>query len=133
MRTTTVIDNEFVTLMVHPDTRIIHHQLHQPMTGEMLRTTLLAGVEQMRRHSAHKWLSDNRMYGVLPPEDIEWSQTTWFPEARKAGWRYWALVVPPDVRGRMNLGEFVFTYAQQGVTVQVFTDLDEAIAWLEAA
>lgn len=133
MPTTTVIDNEYVTLMVHPDSRIVHHQLHQPMTGEMLRSTLLTGVEQLQKHSAHKWLSDNRRYGSLPPEDIEWSRTTWFPQAHDAGWRYWALVVPPDVHGRMNLSEFVFSYAQQGVTVQVFTDPDEALTWLEAA
>ena len=133
MITTTVIDNEYVTLMVHPDERIVHHQLHQPMSGEVLRSMLLAGVEQLRQHAADKWLSDNRNYGALPDEDMQWSMTTWFPQAREAGWRCWALVVPPDILGRMNLSTFVFNYAQQGVTVQVFTDPDEALTWLEAA
>ena len=133
MTTTTVVDNEYVTLMVHPDSKIVHHQLHQPMSGEMLRSMLLAGVEQLRQHAAAKWLSDNRRYAALPAEDMQWSQSTWFPQAREAGWRFWALVVPPDMFGRLSLSEFVFNYAQQGVTVQVFTDPDEALSWLEAA
>lgn len=133
MNTTTVIDNEYVTLMVHPEEKIVHHQLHKPMAGEVFRTMLLTGVEQLKLHAADKWLSDNRKYGVLPQEDMEWSIKNWFPQARDAGWRTWALVVPPDVQARMNLNEFVSTYAQQGVRVQVFTDPDEALAWLETA
>lgn len=132
MTAVTVIDNEFATLLYYPDFKIVHHQFHKPASGESFRAVLLTGIGQLKEHTAHKWLSDDRGYGALPQEDTDWAMTTWFPQAKEAGWQVWALVVPPDALSRMNLSEFVFSYAQQGLRVQVFTDPDVALRWLES-
>jgi hypothetical protein len=129
---TTVIDNEFATLFYHEDTKVVHHSFKKAIAGEALRNLLLTGVDVLKKNEAHKWLSDDRgMDAPLPDEDTAWAQAEWFPRAKEAGWQYWALVVPAEVKSRINLSEFVFNYAQQGLRVAVFTQPEEAMKWLE--
>jgi len=128
----TVVDNEFGSLVYHPDKKIIHHTFHQPIGGDSFRSLLSSGIELLKQNNAEKWLSDDRENAALSPEDTEWGQSQWFPQAKAAGWKYWGLVVPADMMARMNMAEFVFNYSQQGVRTQVFTDLDKALRWLES-
>ena len=30
---TTILDNEYATLLYHPETKIVHHQFHKPIGG----------------------------------------------------------------------------------------------------
>lgn len=46
-------------------------------------------------------------------------------------WKYWALVVPHSLAGRINMNEFVQAFYNQGVRVLVVTDPTEAMHWLE--
>jgi hypothetical protein len=128
----TIIDNAYVTLWFHPEKKIVHHQIHKFLYGDALREALNTGTGLLAEHKADKWLSDDRKNWALPPEDIEWSKTDWFPRTVKAGWKYWALVQPEKVVGQMNMKRFTEEYAQQGIIVQVFTDPDAALAWLES-
>lgn len=73
------------------------------------------------------------MNGALPPTDLEWADKVWFPQTVKAGWKYWALVLPEEVIGQMNIKRHIKLYKDRGITVEVFRDPDEAIRWLEAA
>jgi hypothetical protein len=132
MPATTILENEFATLLYHPDQKIVHHTFHKSIGGDDFRGVLLSGIEVLRKNSAEKWLSDDRGMSALSDEDTHWSINEWFPRAREAGWQFWALVVPPDALARINLSEFVFNYAQQGLRVAVFTHPDEAMKWLEA-
>nr|WP_320133210.1 STAS/SEC14 domain-containing protein [uncultured Holophaga sp.] len=132
MATITVVDSPSITLWYHSDTRIIHHQIHKYTFGEVLRDALNKGVALMSQHHAVKWLSDDRNNGPLPPEDMEWNRTVWVPQVVKAGWKYWALVVPEKAVAQMNMKRFQAEFAAAGVTVQTFTDPDAAMKWLEA-
>jgi hypothetical protein len=127
----TIIDNEFVTLWYYPEKKIVHHQFHKFLYGQAFRDALNAGVELLQKYGAQKWLSDDRKNSALPKEDVEWAETDWFPRTKKAGWKYWALVLPEQVIGQMNMKRFVRDYSEQGVTVQVFSDPAEAMIWLE--
>jgi hypothetical protein len=130
MSATTIIDNDYATLLYHPDKKIVHHTFHKPIGGEPFRQVLLAGLNTLKANGAQKWLSDDRANSVLPPEDAEWGTTVWFPQVKAAGWKYWALVVPNDVKGRINMAEFVESYFEQGIRIMVFTDPEEALKWL---
>jgi hypothetical protein len=127
----TVHETELITVWCYPTKRIIHHQMHKPIYGHALHEALLKGIDAMRQHRGSKWLSDDRANGALPPEDLEWGDKIWFPMTVKAGWKFWALVQPEKVIGQMNMRRFVKLYGDRGVTVQVFSDPDEAMAWLE--
>lgn len=93
----TLIENEYASLVYLSDAKIIHHTFHKPIGGLNFREVLNTGAKTLEKHQASKWLSDDRANSVLSPEDTEWSKTDWFPRAIKAGWKYWALVVPQNM------------------------------------
>jgi hypothetical protein len=128
---TKVIDNEFGSLIYYPDKKIVHHMFKKPIGGEHLRNLLMAGVDLLKTNGATKWLSDDRGNSALSEEDSKWGVEVWFPQAKAAGWLYWALVVPHDMLGRINMTEFVMNYAQQGIRVAVFTEPEKALEWLQ--
>ncbi|MBN1471547.1 MAG: hypothetical protein JW925_07190 [Syntrophaceae bacterium] len=132
MQKITVHENEHITLWYYPETKIIHHQFHKYIYGDEFRKGLNAGVEAMKKYGAIKWLSDDRNNMALPLDDVEWAKTDWFPRTLKAGWKYWALVQPAKAIGQLNMKQFTETYSKLGITVNVFSNPDEAMKWLES-
>ena len=49
-----------------------------------------------------------------------------------AGWKYWAIVMPDKIVGKMNMKRFIEDYSEKGLTIDIFSDPDEALAWLES-
>lgn len=130
MSTITLIDNQYVTLWFHEDTGIVHHVYRRGIGGDYLKQALMRGADYLVERKAFKWLSDNRDIDGVTDEEAQWIDTVWLPRAMAAGWRYWALVVPESVMGRMNMIQFIESFASRGVMVRVFTDPDKAMEWL---
>ena len=128
----TIIDNEQATLWYYPETKIVHHQYHQPISGQSFREVLSKGADAFQEHGAIKWLSDDRANSAIPPEDAQWAENTWSPRVLAAGWKYWAVVMPEKIIGQMNMQRFIKNSSDRGVTAQVFSDPDEALEWLAA-
>ncbi len=128
----TILETESVTLRWYPFAKIVHHEFRRFVRGEELRSVLNRGLEEMTRHGGVKWLSDNRGNAPLTPADTEWALGDWAPRVMKAGWKYWAGLMPEKVVGKMNMRRWIETYSQKGVTVDVFDDTEEALAWLES-
>ena len=126
----TIIQNEYATLVYYPDTKVVHHTFHKPIKGQELRDVLNTGIKTLQKYKASKWLSDDRGNSVLPPEDSEWGKKDWFPRAVKAGWKYWALVVPHETVARMSMKDVIDSYFEQGLRIAVFTDPEDALKWL---
>ena len=126
----TIIDNEYATLKYYPQEKVMHHTFKKPIGGTEFRAILNGGAELLARHGASKWLSDDRLNGAMSDEDTQWSMTDWFPRAMKGGWKYWALVVPADVLGKINMKEFIDMYWEKGLRIMVFVDPAEAWKWL---
>ena len=124
------LDNEFVTLVFHPDTKIVHHTIHKHIGGEQFRSLLNQGTALLEKHGAIKWLSDNRLLGPLAPEDTQWSTTEWIPQTMAAGWKYWAMVVPDEIQARARLSHVIDTFYDKGLRIMVFTNLEDALEWL---
>jgi hypothetical protein len=131
-KTITLLDNESVTVWYHPDKKMIHHVFHTYMHGEAFREALTAGAEAMEKYGADRWLSDDRKNSATPGLDLEWARTVWFELVRKAGWKYWAIVQPEGVIGKLNMKREAEINAQKGVVARLFSDPDEAMAWLES-
>ncbi len=132
MSKTTVLDNDYVTMWFHPEKKIVHHQFHKFIYGEPLRDTLMAGTRLLEKHQAQKWLSDDRNNAVLPEEDRNWGNANWFPQTIKAGWKYWALILPEKVVGQMSMKQLVDDYSKRGLSVRIFSNPDEGLKWLES-
>jgi hypothetical protein len=131
MAVVTIIDNPYATLWYHPEKRIVHHRIHQFISGKTFRDLLLTGTEVLTKHQATKWLSDDRMNAVLRPEDVEWSHEHWFPQTALAGWKFWAIVQPEKTVGQVTMKNLAATYGKYGITSKGFTDPNEALWWLE--
>lgn len=128
-----VLDNAYATLRWHEKSKIIHHEMKQPIRGGAFQELLSAGLDLMTKHRAIKWLSDDRRNSVLEPGDETWARTEWFPKAQASGWKYWAVCPPADrVIGQMQINRHAKSYMQGGVEVKNFDDPAEAQAWLES-
>lgn len=127
----TLIQNEFAVLVYYPTSKIVHHTFLKPISGPEFRDVLNTGIQTLEKYQAIKWLSDDRKNLALPDEDTVWSKTDWFPRAVKAGWMYWALVVPEDFLAKINMKEFTDSYFDQGLHIAVFSKPEEALKWLE--
>ncbi len=126
-----IIDNHYATLIYYPDSKIVYHTFHKPISGKPFRDVLMAGVNLLKQHHATKWLSDDRKNLVVHEDDADWGKTEWAPMAMEAGWKYWAILVPDAIEGRINMKEFIDNYFEQGLRIALFDAVEEAMAWLE--
>ena len=127
-----IVENEKITLVYHEADKIVHHTIHHEISGEDFRSVLLKGSDIFEEEGATKWLSDDRANGPFNEEDTDWSINVWSKKVVAAGWKFWALVLPEDVIGKLTLQGIVDFYAEMGVTVQIFSDPDEAMRWLKS-
>lgn len=127
-----IIENDSVTLTVYPEKKIVYHEVHGFIQGDSFQELFLKGAQAFKKHRCNKWLSDDRKSTALRKEDLEWAQQNWEPDIIKAGWKYWALILPEAIFGKMNMKELIKRYDSQGIEVQVFTSADEGMKWLES-
>ena len=127
----TIIDNDFVTLWFHPETKIVHHQFKKFVPTNQLKEILNKGTDLLESRKAKKWLSDDRKNGAIPKDFEEWSTTNWRPRTVKAGWKFWAILIPEAMIGQLNMQRKVKEFGQAGIIAQFFTDTTEAMKWLE--
>jgi hypothetical protein len=132
MPSITIIDNEFATLWYHSEKKMVHHKIKKWAYGNDLRNVLNKGYESLKANNGNKWLSDDRLNGALKEDDEVWCRTDWFPRVLKAGWKYWAIVLPEKVVGQMNMKRFSEDYQKAGITAMLFSDSELAMKWLES-
>jgi hypothetical protein len=119
-----------MSLYYHPLEKIVHHQMHSYPGFEILQELLLKGLELMKANGTTKWLSDDRNGGALPKSHHEWGDKVWSPQAVSAGWKHWALVLQKDLLHTANMRKLAQLYSAKGVSVEVFSNPDEAFRWL---
>lgn len=127
-----ICDSKYITIVYHYETKIVHHTIHKTVPGPILTAATDAGTEALRKYGATKWLSDDRKNTQLSQEALEYALTDWGARTVKAGWKYWALVVPEEMTGRMDMVRLVEFCYNMGVRVMVFSDLQKAEAWLRS-
>ena len=129
---TVIIENEFQTAWHYPSKRLIKHQWHKYCAGEVFRDIMTKSADAFEQNKCFKWLSDDRNYaGAMHPDDIAWGREYWGPRMFKAGWKYHAMVLPEKMIGQMGLTAMVNWFQENGVQTKVFSDPDEAMAWLD--
>ncbi|MCB0194175.1 MAG: hypothetical protein KDJ65_19645 [Anaerolineae bacterium] len=126
-----VMDTPQVTLRVYPEKKMVYHEMHKFAFGESFQDLLIKGAEAFEKYGCTKWLSDDRGNSATRPEDVEWAQAVWEPRILRAGWKYWAIVMPEKVIGQMSMKRLAARYNQMGVTVEAFSDPQKAMAWIE--
>lgn len=145
MATIEILDTDSYTLVYHEADKIVHHTIKPPIEHDSTRDKhkgrvmskwqrlLTVGTEVLIENGATKWIADNRaLTGQVPPDDQVWIQDTWQPYAVSKGWKYWALVVPETLVGQADMVKYVESVYERGIRTTVYSNLDEAFAWLRS-
>mgnify|MGYP003531402513 CR=1 FL=1 len=133
MSTVTVVSNQYYDLLFHEDIKLVHHIYKPAMSSAQVKELLTAGTDLMEKYGATKWLSDNRQLVNTFSDDVaQWVNNVWLPRTIKAGWKYWAMVVPESVIGRADHVKYVESFYNTGIWVTVYTDVESAMKWIES-
>lgn len=127
-----IVDTAYASLWYYPEDKIIHHEFHKFIHGDMFRDVLMQGFETFRHHGVQKWLSDDRKNTTVPQSDIEWANENWFTAMKEAGWQYWAMVMPDSKVGQASMRRIIESYSARGVTVETFDTPQDALDWLKS-
>ena len=133
MATITGLSNEYFDLLFHEETKIVHHIYKAPMSSGQLKELLNAATDMMENYGATKWLSDNRLLAnTFGDEAALWVNNVWLPRTVRAGWKYWAMVVPNCVLGRADQQKYVKSIYNSGIWVTIHKDVESAMKWIKA-
>ena len=128
-----VINKDYMELWYHPDSKIVHHKMKKSLPPGGHKKLLSTGADYMEKYGAIKWLSDDRKNAVLTQEDQEWNDKHWRPRVIRAGWQYWALLMPEQMIGKMNMQRIISQkYTDLGITIEFFDNPLTALKWLES-
>lgn len=129
----TLYDSPYITVEHWPDKSLIYHTIHQPMSHQLaiFKEALSAGTDALEKYKARKWLSDDRKNDKLTQEGNDWAFNEWQPRTIKAGWKFWAVVVPEDLAAAGTLMPAIEFLYGLGLRMMVFTNVDEALDWLD--
>ena len=127
-----VRDDEYMTMWYYPESKILHHQIHQFFFGQTYRDVFNAGAQAFQKYGAQKWLSDDRKVTTWSKEDVDWGNNDWFPRVLKMGWKYWAVILPEKVIGQLVMKKFTEKYSTLGIQAKIFSSVEEAKKWLES-
>lgn len=128
--TIVVLDNDLISLWCYRNKQMIHHVVHRPVAGVPLRHALKKGTEAMKANRSTLWLSDERNNTALTADDMNYLPDVWFTETRKAGWEYWAIVLPERPADQLSFKLLAKTFAERGLTTETFTETEPAMQWL---
>lgn len=126
-------NSEYITVEYWPDKALIYHTIHQPISEQLttFKEALSAGTDALEKHHVRKWLSDDRKNDPLTGEGNEWAFNEWQPRTLKAGWKYWATVVPEDIVAAGTLMPAIENLYHLGLRMMVFRTVEEAVEWLD--
>ncbi len=126
-----ILEDENITIWYYNSKKIVHHQIHKSTQGKAFRNALTEVAAIFETKGAKKFLSDDRKNTFISHDDTEWLKNVWRPRVIKAGWKYWAIVLPDAGTGRMVMETIINEYFNLDVTLQLFINPDEALKWLE--
>ncbi|MBL8679212.1 MAG: hypothetical protein JNK05_08610 [Myxococcales bacterium] len=126
-----VYETETMALYWRPRAKVIEHVILRYPGVQVLEAVLERGLALLEAKGAQKWLSDDRGGGALPKSHHEWAETVWGPKAARLGWKYWALVPPKELVGKLNMERLRRTFSALGVECEVCATPEEGLVWLD--
>lgn len=127
-----ILQNDRITLWYYPELKIVHHRMAAAPSSEELKELLTRGAETLERFGAIKWLSDDRGNSMLRPHDEEWADTEWLPRVLRAGFKYWAIVLPQAAIGKLNMHRIASQHLRRGIVSRIETLPLAAFEWLKS-
>ncbi len=87
-------------------------------------------LQLMIEKKVYKMIADNSKVPIVMHENRKWLTEDWFPRAIAAGFRYSAVVVPDNEFVKFTIKEIDQDLHNTPFTIQYFTNVEDAKAWL---
>jgi len=100
------------------------------MDSQRFRAMMMKVLDCIKEKRARKVLADLAALSALPPDDLIWAETAWFPECLKSGLKTTAVVMPKSLSAHMSLDKMTERIDVKLVTRKFFSDLQTAREWL---
>ena len=113
------------------ETNSILHTIKRFLVTEEWRDLLSTGQNYFVEKNLSKWISDNRDLPIVHNNIDDWLFNEWLPGMINLGWKKWALIEPEISAGKKNQEKYQESFAQVGIEVQSFKELDQARAWIK--
>lgn len=130
---------EIALLYNEPKCKIYHHQVINTIilewSGYASHQEFIEAcdfsLELMVRNKGSKMIANNLKAEAVNPRSQEWLTSIWFPKAYAQGYRTSAVIVSKSVFNQITVKQIVNKMDKGMFTVQFFTNLHEATAWLK--
>lgn len=87
-------------------------------------------LKLMVKYGTSKLLVDTSKLKVMPPENQEWIQESWFPRAMDVGLKKMAFITPENIFGEVSAKNANEKANQLPLDLAYFSDYLEAETWL---
>lgn len=101
--------------------------------GDGFQAILMQGAELLRKKQSGKVLMDIRQGSVIKEEDKAWMADFFVQHVYKSGLQFLAMIEPGSVVAKLSVNRAVSAQGQLPYQQQSFSDLNEAVRWLNAA
>ena len=125
-----LLDNDYASVWGYPELKIAHHKFKTFIYGDHFRNTLNTAADFFEKNQCTKYLSDDRLNTTVKQEDMNWAVNDWNPRVLKCGWKFWAIVMPDKVIGKLNMKRVIENYKNLNLEIEIFDDDEEALKWL---
>jgi hypothetical protein len=123
-------NDEYITMAYYTESKILYHQIHKFFFGQTFREIWNLQIDSFLKYKVRKVLADDTSVKAWVKEDQDWAEAHWFPRAVKSGWKYWAIVLPPNVTGSAAIKKLIEKYSAHGIQTKVFTAINDGKNWL---
>ncbi|WP_026461951.1 hypothetical protein [Adhaeribacter aquaticus] len=87
----------------------------------------------IRKTTSSKILVNTSQLKVMVKQNQDWINDVWFPEAKRAGVRYMAFLVPEDIFGKISMEATNKQVLAEGeITIEYFDQESLARNWLKS-
>ncbi|MEO1286902.1 MAG: hypothetical protein AAFV93_03980 [Chloroflexota bacterium] len=125
-----IVTDENMHLEYLEDSAIYLERFKTELELDLMRKALPIAREEIDKHQFTRWITDARAISGMSPEAAQWILTEWLPNMQDTTWRYWALVVPEALVGRMQMMQFMQAVSDLGIQIRTFTTMEDAQDWV---
>jgi hypothetical protein len=127
-----VYESSNAILWYHPESNIVHHKIYNFSLNEEFISFINLASRTLAEKKSAKWLSEDQSLFLMEKGSSDFRGVSWPKKTIEAGWKYWAIVQPKNIITQINMEKIVKHFKTLGVTARFYSEVDEAMQWLES-
>ncbi|MCC5921410.1 MAG: hypothetical protein LAT68_05380 [Cyclobacteriaceae bacterium] len=127
----TFVSNDYIEISYDSAHQLLFSAWQANPTTFEFKEAMNAHIEAFEKYGTGILVSDTSDLGATAPEDQEWVNAEWMPNAIKAGYKKAAFIVSPDIFTKMSVDDIVSASRElfPEVELQYFPSVAEGMEW----